>query len=265
MEQPMTDGPDRVRKGQRVEAVDTLASLANEALKVLAKQRVEGTVTLGDKPMAFLRRSILMFDSRSTDIVQRLRDMGISDHAIIDHYIPETARRLGADWVADRLGFADVTIGSAKLQSMLRELVEEENTKSLRARTAGVAVIVMASDYHTLGAMVLTMQLRRLGISTRLLIGVDFEESLPALRADRFDAVFISASSTKMLSELQLFIRKLRREAGTGTPIVVGGSILGTNDDIKTLTGADFATTDPVEALQLCQLKISKSNNAKAV
>ena len=135
----MTDGPDRVRKGQRVEAVDTLASLANEALKVLAKQRVEGTVTLGDKPMAFLRRSILMFDSRSTDIVQRLRDMGISDHAIIDHYIPETARRLGADWVADRLGFADVTIGSAKLQSMLRELVEEENTKSLRARTAGVA------------------------------------------------------------------------------------------------------------------------------
>ena len=261
----MTDGPDRVRKGQGTEAFETLASLANEALKVLADQRVEGSTSVGEKPMGVLRRSVLKFDSRSNDIVQRLRDMGLSDHSIIDHYIPETARRLGADWVADRLGFADVTIGSAKLQSMLRDLVEDDNARHLRARGAGVAVIVMASDYHTIGAMVLTMQLRRLGISTRLLIGVDFEDSLPALRADRFDAVFISASSTKMLSELQVFIRKLRREAGAGMPIVVGGSILGTNDDIKTLTGADFATTDPVEALQLCSLKISSSTNAKVV
>ena len=260
----MTDGPDRARKGQRSEAVDTLASLANEALKVLAKQRVGGRSSVENKPMEVLLSSILQMDARANDIVAQLRELGLQDHDIIDLYIPEAARRLGVDWVADRLGFADVTIGSSRLQSMLRELVEKDGIEDPAARTAGVAVVVMASDYHTLGAMVLTMQLRRLGISTRLLIGVDFENSLPALRADRFDAVFISASSTKMLAELKIFIKKLRREAGSRTPIVVGGSILETNEDIKTLTGADFATRDPAEALQLCQLKTSRSAQERA-
>ena len=261
----MTDGPERVRKGQSTEGNVPLASLANEALKVLASQRVGGPGSVAEKPMEYLRRSVLRIDARAVDIVEKLRGMSLKDSEIIDHYIPEAARRLGADWVSDRLGFADVTIGSSRLQSMLRELVEAPSKTELQPQSAGVAVVVMASDYHTLGAMVLTMQLRRLGVSTRLLLGVEFEDSLPALRADRFDAVFISASSTKMLADLQIFIRKLRRETGADTPIVVGGSILGTNDDIKTLTGADFTTTNPVEALQLCKLKISQTIATKAV
>ena len=261
----MTDGLDRAREGRRAEAHVTLASIANEALKVLASQRVGGPSSVDNQSMEVLCRSVLKIDSKAADIVSELRAMGLSDNAIIDLYIPEAARRLGADWVADRLGFADVTIGSSKLQSMLRELVENHGGQDPHRSAVGVAVIVMASDFHTLGAMVLTMQLRRLGISTRLLIDLDFENALPALRADRFDAIFISASSTPMLADLKNFVKKLRREAGANTPIVIGGSILETKEDIKTITGADFATKDPAEALQLCQLKISRSAEERAV
>lgn len=254
----MTDGPDRVHKGQRIKTDYPLANLASDVLKTVAKQRVCGRGLLDVKSMDYLRRSVLRMDTSASVIVEKLRGRGLSDCDLVDHYIPAVARRLGADWVADRLGFADVTIGTSRLQSMLRELMEGDGSLDHSAHKAGVAVIVMASDFHMLGAMVLTMQLRRLGVSARLLIGVEFEDSIFAHQAHKYDAVFISASSTKMLPELQSFIKKLRREAGKNTPIVLGGSILGSNEGIETLTGADFATTDVVEALQLCQLASSQ-------
>ena len=45
MVKAMTDGPDRVRKGQRSEAAGPLESLASEALRVLDILRSELTVS----------------------------------------------------------------------------------------------------------------------------------------------------------------------------------------------------------------------------
>ena len=254
----MTDGPDRVRKGQRSEAAGPLESLASEALRVLAEQRAAGPAVMSGDVVTFLRSSVLKMDVRSSDMISGLRERDVSDEDIIDIYIPEVARRLGEDWIADRLGFADVTIGSSRLQSMLRELVLTQEADDYTTRSAGVAIMVLASEFHTLGAMVLATQLRRMGVSARLFLGVSVDHGAEELRTERFDAVFVSGSSFKLLAELKTFIKKLRLETGGKVPIVVGGPIVDLNDNVKTVVGADFATTDPVEALRLCQLKTSR-------
>ena len=257
----MTDGPDRVRKGQRSEAAGPLESLASEALRVLAEQRAAGPAVMSGDVVTFLRSSVLKMDVRSSDMISGLREREVSDEDIIDIYIPEVARRLGEDWIADRLGFADVTIGSSRLQSMLRELVLTQKADDYTTRSAGVAIMVLASEFHTLGAMVLATQLRRMGVSARLFLGVSVDHGAEELRTERFDAVFVSGSSFKLLAELKTFIKKLRLETGGKVPIVVGGPIVDLNDNVKTVVGADFATTDPVEALRLCQLKTSRTDD----
>jgi methanogenic corrinoid protein MtbC1 len=254
----MTDGPDFMRKGQRTAPEGPVESLASEALKALARQRGSGTKSISIRYVELLQSAVLR---ESDDARGRLIDRMIADGTtvedIIDRYIPEVARRLGEAWCSDMVSFADVTIGSARLQGMLRDLTRRTMLRPQGKSAAGVAVVVLADEYHTLGAMVLTSQLRRLGISVRLLLGATEEDAIRNVRADKFDAVLISASHSHSLSELAKFIKNLKREAGGNTPIVLGGPILCVKEDVKSVTGADHTTSDVVEALRLCRLKIS--------
>ena len=80
-----------------------------------------------------------------------------------------------------------------------------------------------------------------------------------ALTDGQFDAVLVSASHSETLVELEKFVKTLKRELGPGTPIIVGGPILDSCEDVATATGAQFATSDVIEALRVCQLKTSRT------
>ena len=265
----MTDGPETTRKGQRNDTGKSVESLASEALKVLARSRVTRARSVSDRHVAALRHAVtdMDFDSRRT-VVQDLLKEGVSQTELIDLYIPEVARQLGDEWCKDQTSFADVTIGAARLQGLLRELLEDTLQKSPKRNASGVAVVVISDEFHTLGALVLTAQLRRLGVSVRLLLDSDPDDVLRSLSGDdRFDAIMISASHVETLTQLARFIERVKTKMKRDVPIVVGGPVLGTGRDVKAVTGADFATSDVVEALRLCQLRISPHvavANAKA-
>jgi len=254
----MTDGPETMRQGQRSETGLSVESLASEALKSLAVSRGGRARNVSERHVQALRRAVLDvdFDARRT-VVETLRKENVSSEEIIDTYIPEVARLLGDEWCRDQTSFADVTIGSARLQGLLREILEDESpVHPLDA--AGVAVVVVSDEYHTLGALVLTAQLRRLGVSVRVLLDTDPDDVLRMIgRDDRYDAVMISASHVENLGQLAQFVERLRSKNTRNIPIVIGGPVLGTGRDVKAATGADFATSDVVEALRLCQLRIS--------
>ncbi len=255
----MTDGPEIWREGQRTEADGPVRSLANEALRVLAFQKGAGPARMSERLLVRLRDAVLSsdFDARS-HAIRDLRSNGVSVEDLIDLYVPEIARRLGAEWCADQTSFADVTIGAARLQGLLRDLLNESAPVRAPRNAAGVAVVVIADEYHTLGALVLTAQLRRLGVSVRLLLGSSTQSVLDLMAGEaQFDAILISASHAETLVQLGHFVEKLRKQTNRSVPIVVGGPVMETGTDVKAATGADFATSDVVEALRLCQLKIS--------
>ena len=265
----MTDGPETSRKGQRNETNKPVESLASEALKVLARTRGARARSVSERHVEALRRAVTEVDiDERRHVVAKLRKSGVTLDELVDLYIPEVARQLGDEWCKDQTSFADVTIGAARLQGLLRELLEETPPPPIGRTASGIAVIVISDEFHTLGALVLTAQLRRLGVSVRLLLDIDPDDVLQTVSGDdRYDAIMISASHVETLEQLARFVERIRKKTKRNVPIVVGGPVLGTGKDVRAATGADFATSDVVEALRLCQLRISPHvavANAKA-
>ena len=91
---------------------------------------------------------------------------------VADLYIPALARRLGDDWLDDRVSFMEVTLASSRMQGMLRA-IGAAWTADLAdpAQQGALLLIVVRNEQHTLGAMVLLGQLRRMGVSVRLSVG----------------------------------------------------------------------------------------------
>lgn len=260
----MTDGPESWRSGSRPTSDSSVEGLTSQALNLLAKRRVAGSKVLSESLLETLQGSVLGPNHEMRHkAVSEIRAAGIVAEDIFDHYIPEVARRLGREWCEDRLGFAEVTIGAARLQVLLRDLSGELTFPINVRNESGVAVVVLKDEYHTLGAMVLTSQLRRLGISVRLLLGIAREEALLELGPHRYDAIMISASHGETLANLAQFIEKVRKQTKRNTPIVLGGPVLEQAIDVKAVTGVDVSTSDVYEAIRECRLKTFHSVGAE--
>lgn len=228
----------------------SVESLAGAALRTLASRR-QGTRGLSEQHLRALQAAVVGTDPAARNrVVEMMRDDDIPLLDICDLYIPAVARRLGEMWCEDEMSFATVTIGTARLQSMLRELGE---TVDPPADAGGsLVVMVLAEEFHTLGAMVLTGQLRRLGATVQLVLGRPAEEVERIVRDGDFDAVLISISNRDEFEDTARIVRTLRRTTGGGVPLIVGGSAVESGTEVvKEATGADHVTSDLHEALRL--------------
>jgi len=193
---------------------------------------------------------------------------GISAEEIADTYIPAAARRMGDLWCDDHMGFAGVTVGCSRLQALLRDMGPDWRADNAGAADGPTLLVLVASDIcHTLGATVLAGQLRRRGLSVRLLIGARPEDVGPMLRQIRFDAVLISASVGESLESLRKLVDAVGTATMTPPPVAIGGTILTAPGFdralVKTMTGADHVTSDPIEALDLCGVILSARTNRR--
>lgn len=190
---------------------------------------------------------------------------GIRPEDLADFYIPALARDMGDLWCVDQLSFAGVTIGVSRLQAMMRALGPNwASDSATENENASILLIVPQEVYHTLGAIVLSSQLRRKGFSVKLVLGGKPEDIANRLSRTKFDAVFISSSAGETLESLRHIIDVIKTSSKEPCPIVVGGSILDVEktDDVTALTGADHATKRPDEALRLCGLQQIEQNKA---
>jgi methanogenic corrinoid protein MtbC1 len=240
-----------------VESVDQLAA---KALKLVASRQRRA----GGGPIAQLVVQLqkAVTTGGTADAQVALRHMigsGVRPEDIADNYIPAVARRLGDLWCEDEVGFATVTIGVARLQGMLRDLEDLAGMqRDEEPEGAALLVVVAAGVYHTLGAMVLTGQLRRQGHAVRLMLGAEPDAVAVAVRQARFDMVMVSSAEGAPAEGVRRLVHAVKNATGTPPPVVIGGTVLETaaeiGADILTLTGADHATCDPNEALRLCGL-----------
>ena len=194
-----------------------------------------------------------------TNLISAMLEAGLSQAEIATQYVPHAARQMGEDWSSDTLTFSRVTIGTARLQSALHLLGNDwspqQNTRD-DTECSSVVIVVPKGSNHTLGAMILSGELRRMGLSVRLIMGASHDELRNIFKLATFEAVLISASEPEMLNSLRLSVDIIRESAAFCPPIVIGGGILDQVSDVKTQIGADFATKDPFEALQLCGLAV---------
>jgi len=162
---------------------------------------------------------------------------------------------MGDMWCEDEMGFAEVTIGVARLQSLLRELGPEWRADLQAPADAPVILLATLRDaQHTLGAILLAGQLRRAGYSVRLALDPTPTQIADLAQRLRFDAVMISASESESLEKLRQMIDLLRKVKTTAPPVAVGGGVLSIYPNVAQLVGADIATANMDEAVEYCGL-----------
>ena len=243
----MTDSTPRPRDDAAQAAGRRVEMLASRALSMLARRKSRPRLKLSETFVTRLHGlSIDPNMGRSSRLLDVMREAQIGDDAIVDEYVPEVARRLGVDWVENRLSFAEVTMGAARLQAIVRDLHPAGDSGA--GERVAIAVYAAPGENHTLGATVAAHQLRRLGVSVRLTL--DGEDPM---QPGNFDAVFVSVATTAALVQLAPFVENLRQTFGA--PVVVGGPAVERAGDAKGVTRADHATTDCKEALRLCGLE----------
>ena len=97
---------------------------------------------------------------------------GTRPEDIADFYVPALAREMGDQWCKDQLSFAGVTIGTSRLQAVLRALGPNWSGDNVSGPNGPSILLIVGQEvYHTLGAIVLSGQLRRKGFSVKLILG----------------------------------------------------------------------------------------------
>lgn len=252
----------KTSEGPKTDDNVSVAALASQAVTVLAARRAAKTTEISRVLLQDLIDAVLdPGGDRVDDVIETIQRSGISSDQIIGAFIPEAARQLGDAWCSDNLGFAEVTIGSARLQRALHGLCA---TTSTDRNEPAIFVCVPANEHHTLGALVMTEQLRRAGYSVRLSMGEPLARVAEIVATGQYRAILLSVAAVEKLAGLERTVNTLRRAAPTGTPIVVGGAIGHLGSKVVDLTGADYAGNDPFEALRKCGLKTSRKDTAEA-
>lgn len=182
---------------------------------------------------------------------------GFLPETLIDDYIPQVARLLGDGWCVDHLGFAEVTIGVARLQGHVRLLEQRIPRPDVAASSQPSILLCVAPNcFHTLGPLIALSQFRRLGASVRLLLSQSGDDLTDALATGAYDMIALTATAHEKLDTLRTLVDIVRSRRDNVPPVVVGGSILDVEPETHILAGADYAARTPEEALKLCGLTI---------
>jgi hypothetical protein len=251
----------RSPRGNRRGGKDGVADVASWAVALLAARRAGAVARLRPDLLEAFRLAAVDADTAQMNafLARTVRER-VTAAAMADLYIPELARRLGADWMDDRASFAEVSLATARVQAMLRAVgCAWSADAAVPGGTRAVALAVARGEQHTLGAMVLLGQLRRLGVTVRLLLGPVRGEVGRLVRQGGLSGVLISAAGTGNLAYARDIVKEIRKDGPPGLPVVLGGAVLLTDADttgVVATVGADVVTADLHTALAACGIHI---------
>lgn len=183
-------------------------------------------------------------------IMARLTRARIPAEMMVDVYVPSAARRIGNCWHEGELDILQTSVAISRLQTMLRVIGRHWQADAFAGSQLRVVVAVPEKEQHTLGAVVVTHQLRRLGTSVNLQLQPSTAKLLSVLQDGQYDAILLSVSNRSLLENCRKLVKTIKRGVGIGLPVIIGGPLL--RQDIKDLTqytGADMVTHSVDDAL----------------
>lgn len=237
---------------------DHVDALASKVISVLRGRQAVSFEGLRQFVLDHMLRAVLARGSFSPDVLlAELRGYRLTVDAIIDLYVPTTARMLGVCWVEDKINFAEVTIGSLRLQSLLAEATDaaQIKPKSLQPQVNAL-VLVPQNEQHFLGASVLAAQLRRLGCDVVMSYDEDFGLLTTRLIEEKPDLVLVTCARRETLESVRKTVQVIRNTIAVPPILAVGGAIKMPREEVIELTDADIVTNIAEEAVAFCVKRI---------
>jgi len=238
-----------------------ISKLALLAISGLASKPTRTSESLGRYLHLFCASLLENEGGLHHSMVRRMQEDGVKTNDIIDYIVPETARRLGEYWFADEIGFADVTIGTARLQQIVRGLAAHQ-TDRRRASRGPVLMVLPHSEDHTLGSVVAGDQIRRIGYDVDTAVDYNVGALIDQIRHQSYVMIGISASGPRSLAYTAELVTEIRTSVSRFTPVVLGGAVLNSDLDLIGITGACHTAHDVRTALMKCGLPVDQTTAA---
>lgn len=226
--------------------LDGFVGLALEAIGRLVARRMNGVSEL---QAVLVNRMVELATGPELGAMDLLFDEFRVAHVSVDEmitqYIPEAARQVGAAWDADRIGFAQVTIAISRLQELVhaaQTLVTADSVDC--ANGATVLLIVPPGEQHTLGSLIVATELRRRGVSVRMLFAPGLSDLSRLMATTRFDAALITVGSMDRVEICAKLVKTLSSLTKGRMRVAVGGAIVSQRAEALARTGADLVTND---------------------
>ncbi len=195
-----------------------------------------------------------------TEILSELRALRLSDDSIIGRYIPDAARTVGARWVANEMGFAEVTIASARLQSLLTEVAISDPEAGVHMDCPfDLLIVACEKEQHTLGCFVTAAQLRRRGAMVETLCSEPSDVISSRILDADYDAVLFSCSRSQDLESIREIIHCCHQQMSAPPAFVLGGIVLNSVGNLRRLTGVDLISDDVDTVVTFCEQRSIRS------
>jgi len=186
-------------------------------------------------------------------VVETLVRRGCSGEMVVGYCIPMAARILGDEWASDLRSFAEVTLGSARLGEILKEMSDVGQSCRNEDEDA-LLVIACRGEQHILGAQVLADQLCRAKQPVKLIIDATWEDVTKLYQTGDFSALLFSCAGIHALPELNKCVNKVRQTFGAGVPIVVGGQMVQIDPSKLSNLSVDLVSNDIDIVLSMLEL-----------
>ncbi len=216
---------------------------------------------------ADLAREIVSFartgdQGRLSVLYTHLKQRRVTAEGVMDVYLPHAVQVIGQAWHDEEIDVLHASMACARMQNLLREMGRAwASDRTGRVDDGRVLLTLPVGEQHSLGAMLLANQLRRRGVSVKVMLLPRLAELRALLKRSQFHAVFISASNATSLEPCAKMVRELRCCADYAIPIIIGGGLVSSafagNDPLRIaeITGADTVTSDIERALHACGLQ----------
>lgn len=195
------DGDATSRKGTEKRTAE-ITSLAKAAISVLARQSAPTPEGLARRLETLSEAFISPEEAHRHDALTKLAQEGVSIEDTIDYVIPATARLMGFRWANDSLSFAEVSIGSARLQETVRGLTTQQRREIVKNRGT-ILLVVPYPEHHTLGVFVVADQLRRRGYDVHISVSQHARQVAERVKRFKYDMIGVTAAGRRTLASVK--------------------------------------------------------------
>ncbi len=233
-------------------------SVASHVISKLCERQVQTEAGVRQFSLRYLLRAVLKrSDFDPLEVLAELRGQRLTLDAIIDQYIPETAKEMGEMWMTSRLDFAGVTIGTLRLQSLLSEASAEMTAFFNGSRPdLSALVVVPPGEQHFLGANIVAAQLRRLGCAAYMSFAENPDELSKRVECEQPDMVLLTCSRLQGLAVIAGTVKLLRASVDPAPVLALGGALQGDVDRIKETTDVDIVTRSAKSVVGFCTKRL---------
>jgi len=246
---------DRILAAASVRATEPfgLSDLAEKALARLIEEMGTGTCSgeatraMGEPCAAAMAYALCDAEEEtSSGIVDELLEAGLTVHDVCFDHLAPAARRLGELWEEDKLPFTDVTLATARIQSMLRRMPSGRKLPVFNDAKGAVFAAVPGEE-HTLGVMMAADLFRRKHWDVCLLVGLTHGEMMDRLRRDDRPVIGLSCSGDHSYDALTAVLKDLSRHR-KDAEVLLSGQIVEQEDRVADLPAPVTLIKDAAEA-----------------